>query len=73
MSTTTVERKCLACGSTKLVFGKKGVHRHTFVPHKVMWTGYEIAAYVCLDCGAVGEYMDDKELGKLREEQAKKK
>jgi hypothetical protein len=73
MKTKNVDRKCFACGSTSLQYGTIGAHRHTFIPEKkTMWVGYDIRAYVCLDCGTVGEYLQDRDIDKLRDAQAKK-
>lgn len=70
----TIDRKCSVCGSTNLQYGKIGPYRHTFIPEsKMMWVGYDLLAFLCLDCGAVSEYLQDKDVRKIQEEQAKKK
>ena len=68
------ERKCSACTGTNLQYGSAGVHRHTFIPEKkIMFAGYEVNAFVCLDCGTVGYFLSDKDLETVRKEQAKQK
>ncbi len=71
---TLFERKCSACGGTNLQYGSSGVHRHTFVPEKkIMFTGYEVNAFLCLDCGTLGYFLSDKDLETVRKEQARQK
>jgi len=77
MVTMNLERKCLSCQSQNLQYGGIGVYRHTFVPkNKMMWVGYDVRAYVCLDCGTVGYYLDNSDnsdIQDLRKFREKKK
>jgi hypothetical protein len=73
MTMDTIVRKCLACSGTNLQYGEFGVHRHTFMPEKkVMWTGYAVNGYACLDCGTLGYYLKEQDLEEMRNAQAKK-
>ncbi len=68
METTTSENKCSSCQSQNLRYGSIGMTRHTFLPaNKKMWTGYMVHAFVCLDCGTVGYYLDQADIQALRQ------
>jgi hypothetical protein len=68
MNSLSSERKCLLCQSKNLHHGSLGMHSHTFIPKdKFMLIGYGILAYVCLDCGTMGYYLNTADLQDLRE------
>jgi hypothetical protein len=74
MENTDTDRKCSACQSQNLQYGSIGIYRHTFLPrNKPIWVGYDMRAYVCLDCGTVGYYLDDTDIQELRARSKKEK
>lgn len=73
MDTMNSERKCLLCQSKNLQYGGVGASRHTFVPkNKMMLIGYDVLAYVCLDCGTLGYYLDNSDIQDIRKFKEKK-
>jgi len=71
MSAETGKRECPCCRGTNLVDGKVGVYKHTFIPAgRRMWIGYISQAFVCLDCGFMGHYLDKADIRDLRDRRA---
>ncbi len=59
---------CLACGSTRLVFGYLGGGANIFIPSGIFtMNGFKTRAYVCMDCGQLGQFLTNEKLAKLRE------
>ena len=73
MSAETHKPECPCCTGTNLVNGKLGGIYHTFIPAgRWMLRGYISLAFVCLDCGFMGHFLDDADVQDLRRRQAKK-
>ena len=69
MSTETPQRECPCCRSTNLADGLIGGHVFTFVPTRWRWgLGYRPKAFVCLDCGFMGQRLDPIDLHNLQVE-----
>ncbi|RQD66633.1 hypothetical protein [Desulfonatronovibrio magnus] len=67
MKESTEQRKCPDCGKSNLITGKMGVSKHTFIPQgRIMMLGYPVKAFVCLDCGFQGNYLEEASLSDLR-------
>ena len=68
MAQSLLEHQCPCCGSKKLKPGKLGNHKHTFIPEErqFMWIGYHPKAFVCLDCGFLGHYLDEADITEIR-------
>jgi len=63
-----ITHKCLACGSTEIVFGYLGGTASVFVPSGVFTMyGYKTRTFVCLKCGQVNQYLSKSKLMKLKE------
>jgi hypothetical protein len=74
MATLNSARKCLSCQSKNLHSGTFGYYSHTFMPGKrFMFKGYALQAYVCLDCGTIGSYLNNSDLQDLQKFIEKKK
>ena len=77
MDTLKSERKCLSCQSKNLhhgAFGHYGYYNQTFMPEKkFMFKGYALQAYVCLDCGTIGSYVNNSDIQDLQKFIEKKK
>ena len=74
MDTMNSASKCLSCQSQNLYEGTPGTWRSTFLPkNKTMLTGYQVHAYVCLDCGTLGYYLNDSDIQELRKFKEKQK
>ena len=75
MDAINSERKCLLCQGNNLQYGRiGGASRHTFIPqNKMMLVGYDVLAYVCLDCGTLGYYLGNIDIHDIREFNKKKK
>jgi len=77
MDTLISERKCLSCQSKNLyagALGHFGYYNNTFLPEKkFMLKGYALQAYVCLDCGAIGSYLNNSDIQDLKKFIEKKK
>lgn len=59
---------CLACGSSRLVFGYLSGGASLFVPSGIFtMNGFKTRTYVCLDCGQLGHFLSQERLTKLRE------
>ncbi len=60
--------KCPNCGSKNLCYGKLG-NSHPFLPEeaKTFFAGFEPNSFVCLDCGDLGHYLDQKQIDALKE------
>lgn len=59
---------CLACGSTRLVFGYLGGGASLFIPSGVFtMNGFRTRTYVCTDCGQIGQFLTQEKLARLRE------
>ena len=71
MATDNPQRTCPGCGGTDLRLGAI-VNAGTFRPTEAGFfsLNYPLGAFVCLDCGLVGQYMNDTSLEKLRGKQA---
>jgi hypothetical protein len=67
MSTETPDRKCPGCQSTSLRYGSI-TDNACFRPIDSRWlsVNYPIAAFVCLDCGFLGHYLDAAQVQRLR-------
>ena len=62
------KRVCVACGSTSLCYGYVGTATNAFIPSGLFTIhGYRNRAYVCIDCGYVGQYISREKLEKLKE------
>ena len=77
MSVSTVARKCPSCQSENLEYGMiyVGMNRNIFIAKGTSFISgpfYNSSAYVCVDCGALGCYLDEKELTTLRKNLASK-
>ena len=71
MSAENRKRECPCCHGANLVDGKLGVRKHTLIPEgRWMWMGYSSRAFVCLDCGFMGHYLDKADILDLRGRQA---
>ena len=70
MDTLNSERKCLSCQSKNLHYGALGYYGYyhqTFLPKKkFMLKGYALHAYVCLDCGTIGSYLNNSDIQDLQ-------
>lgn len=65
MENLTSKKKCLACQSENIVDGTiKG--RLYFLPTKMFGGGYNMLAYVCLDCGNVFYCLSDTDIEDLK-------
>ena len=77
MDTLKSERKCLSCQSKNLhqgAVGHYGYYNQTFMPEKkIMFKGYALQAYVCLDCGTIGSYVNNSDIQDLQKFIEKKK
>ena len=74
MDTLSSERKCLMCQSKSLHYGAFGYYIHTFMPEKkFMLKGYALHAYVCLDCGTIGSFINNSDTQDLKKFIEKKK
>lgn len=76
MSISAVARKCPSRQSENLEYGNL-YERPAFVLGKSILTSffsipYPVSAYLCLDCGVLGCYLDEKELTTLRKNLASK-
>jgi len=61
------DKCCTACGSQRLVFGYTGNASNAFVPKNIFVVyGFRVRAFVCLDCGHVGQFISREKLNKLR-------
>ena len=61
-------RNCIACGSHRLCFGYLGTAANSFVPSGIFTIhGFRSRAYVCFDCGHVGQYISKEKMEKLKE------
>jgi hypothetical protein len=70
MSAEPPQRKCPSCHGTNLVDGRLGMTTHTFIPEgRWMWVGYAVKAFVCLDCGLIGQYLDKADILDLQRRQ----
>jgi hypothetical protein len=71
MAAETPERTCPGCRGTNLRLGAI-VNAGTFRPTEAGFfsLNYPLGAFVCLDCGLVGQYMKDTSLEKFRGKQA---
>ncbi len=59
---------CLACGSSRLVFGYLSGGGSIFVPSGIFtMNGFRTRTYVCMDCGQLGHFLSMQKLVKLRE------
>ncbi len=71
MDSTGVQRHCPSCQSTNLQYGLVGIFRHTFTPAgQKMMIGYDAWAFVCLDCGTLSHYLDEKALKEIKKSRA---
>ena len=62
------KRTCVACGSQKLCFGYLGTAANAFIPSGIFTIhGFRSRAYVCFDCGYVGQYISKEKMEKLKE------
>ena len=62
---------CLACGSTRLVFGYLSGGGSIFVPSGIFtMNGFRTRTYVCMDCGQVGHFLTLEKVAKLRDKYA---
>ena len=68
MSTETPQRECPCCRGTNLADGKIGAWPFTFVMWGWMSWGYRPKAFVCLDCGFMGQRLDPIDLHNLKVE-----
>jgi hypothetical protein len=68
VSTETPGRKCPGCESTNLRYGSLTPGTACFRPSDSTWLSlnYPVAAFVCLDCGFLGQYLDNAQLQRLR-------
>lgn len=58
---------CAACGSKDLCFGHVGTPGNVFVPTGLFTVyGFKIRAYVCLDCGYIGQFLPKDKIGRLK-------
>ena len=65
--------RCPACQGSRLSYGKAGFHKYTLDSQpglRWLWPYIVPArrAFVCLDCGFMGHYLDATALAKLRNE-----
>jgi hypothetical protein len=57
------QRQCPSCHGTKLIDGSLGVYKHTFIPaDRAMFLGYVAKAFVCLNCGFLGHYLEPDDI-----------
>ena len=65
-------RKCADCGGTNLRFGT--LTYTTFKPFEEFTVrGYDLIAFVCLDCGYVGHFLHHDDVEDIRKKTAKRK
>jgi hypothetical protein len=62
-------KTCPSCGGDSLRHGILAGESFAFYLEKPRWfsRGWELRAYVCMDCGQMGLYLDDEQRRKLRE------
>ncbi len=59
--------RCPSCQGTHLSYGRIGTNRHTFMPEShFKLFGYSTKAFVCLHCGYMGHFVEERTLKKLR-------
>ncbi len=59
--------RCPSCQGAHLCYGQIGTNRHTFMPEShFKLLGYSTKAFVCLGCGYMGHYVEERTLKKLR-------
>ena len=68
MDQSPIEHPCPCCRGKKLKLGRLGNHKHTFIPQgrQFMLVGYLPNAFVCLDCGFLGHYLDEADITEIR-------
>jgi len=62
------KKQCPICNHDMLCYGSAAsLGPHTFVPaRKLMVTGYQTEAFVCLSCGYVGHFLSEQKLSRLK-------
>jgi hypothetical protein len=66
--------KCPSCGGTDLKSGRTSGYGRTFIPKgQFMWIGYVGHSFVCLACGFLGHYVDEKAIEDMRRRDGKRK
>jgi hypothetical protein len=66
MADESVAAKCPRCGSTALDHGKMGTDVRFHRGRQWISTGWDLQAFVCLDCGQLTQYLSPSDLDKLR-------
>lgn len=77
MAESVSPRRSPSCQSENLLYGHSGLHPQIFIAGKsdaslFSSTPYNASAYVCVACGALGYYLNARELELLRQKQAQK-
>ena len=58
--------RCPRCGSDALDQGTMGMDVKFFRSRQWISTGWDVQAFVCLDCGLLTQYLSASDLDKLR-------
>jgi rubredoxin len=59
-------RKCPSCGGKNLVDGSLSVGQTFVLKGHTIFTGYVFRTFVCLHCGLLGHYVEQKDLEDIR-------